>query len=704
MIVYDHIPFGSLASESVERQQIPAGSIVPLLQKRKMTYRVPTAAQMASIAAARRATISKLAYVRTVSSRQFVSAVTPVRTTLTGFGAFGSTQEQTRNLVSLLEGALSEIEGLQITDPEQGALGSHMIMSRAGDISAALGIPVTWEDLTDNCSQEFARLYNGIADNAGGFLSEVSFDHLAAMFRGQGQPVAALRDLAASARSLYTTSGIPDVSAIVADAAAYCEGGLRRTIIDLMGSSATAGTSWLTSDNLRAAANVAQAWVGAATSGRASGYVKAVGSTVSAAGGALSVIQPAGAIVSAVGGFISLIGGLFGNEPPPPPEVFGCTDVFSSSVIGSNPEAWTALAVWLCCKDADPDNSMYYKDAARRGILVQQAIAEDGWSASIDRYTGEVMASKRGVTPGNQPKQRLLDLIERDKLIPSSDPLSNLRWLNRKEVALQFGMWPRSPLLKNQKGEGVNILWCAPSPSDTFTSFINSRREPNEVMPFRIPSATPDHTMSITNWDWIGKNEFWSTYRTALVVSMYLGGTVPYGVGRHSLRPRALVKDASANLSRESDGHGFCISTGVGGLGGTKLPIALLESGNDPYDLLLPCDRRLTRKNATTDGARIRVTMLPQLMENEAWRIEDCIPRQTPLIQTAPARQLMVFDPRKVGRPATNWVANIDPDLLARIQNAVDKSAGDGMSTGAKVALGVGAVGLLGLLYWKFGR
>jgi hypothetical protein len=594
------------------------------------------------------------------------------------FGRVGDTStdegfgEGLRDLQSRFDRLLSELDAGALPPQLQAGLGGQMLMQRAGEVSGALGVDIGWQDFVANAQRELGRLQS-LGDMPGtDILSSDAFGRIATVFDEQGWSLTKLRDFASGVLGNYERigGGVLQAVDVVGDAAAYAEGGMRRAVEELLGAWTAERPTWLNEANLRAVGNAAQAWVGAAESGHTSEYVTAAGATVAAAGAV--VPQPAGAIVSAVGGLITLIGALLGDEPEepelPPPQ--DCTVSAGDVPWAYNPEAWAALAFGLAAKDGFTDSEVY--KAATRGSkpLMQKVIYDAGWWCTIDRYTGEVMVREPSGIPGRpNPLRRLLDVVDRSVLDPRGDAPAKL-----EEMKAELGLVPRDP-----HWGGRNMLWCYPSPRETFTRYYGTAQyqsDPN-VKAFRKDylggNKAPEHIGESVFRD----GGFWQAYRRALHTSMFLAGTVPYGV--------TTSKDYR---------HARGILTGVAGF--------IIWQGPSGPDIRPPTQWSNPARMPWPDH-------IWSMVQDEAARLTGRIPNPSPEMQFDPADAIVRPSSKQCWTMSNGQqICAARPTLMLR-PGAVFKRGGEGgLSTGAKWGLGIGAAALVaGGGYWawrKWGR
>lgn len=681
------------AVSAARRTGLPAGSLVPTIRARAPAIIKPlSAAQTAFIRARRQKILGRLRRIQALPVKALTVYAKALRGLTPPGGGFGQTTidegSDVDTLKSLVERMLEvqqEIldSGTSLPETTQQLLGGNLLARRAGDISAALGLDVTWRDLTTNCAGEFQRLQRSGELVGEEVLSVINFEHIAAVFKDQGFNVGAFRDFVQSAAGSYGD----DINRVIADACAFGEGGLRRSVEDLLSTVSATVPTWLNAANLNRVGNAATAWVGAARSGETAGYVQAAGGTIALAGAL--VPQPAGAIVSAVGAAVSLIGMLLGDEDPVPlpPELVVCTGRDGEYDVrwAYNPEAWTALAFWVVAKEGFLD-SLTYKEAKTRGILVQEVISDQGWWTTIDRYTGEIMVREPRDDPSKgKPLRRLLDIIDRELLIPEGDPEGPLKIFH--EMAAQFGTVPNAV----QWG-GRNFLWCYPNPKETFTRFIGADEfRGSYVKPFRYNPTNVKRAPEHIGWEILGTEEFWYAYRGGLIASMYLAGTVPFGTLRSPNR-----------------GNPIGVSTGLGG-GGRRGSYAITVY-SDPYHI--PSIDDSNWSNPRSGGHRPAFGTLRQFVLDEAKRLSFRIPMPSPDEQADPNAVV-----RRPGRPlrCSSSGVCLAPLLSMTSMSLLKPGAvfkreepGAGLSRGWKIGLaiagGVVVAGTGGLLYVRHAR
>lgn len=687
--------FGAAAQPLAVRRSIPVGSIVPTLRARRPAVVRPLTAQKAAIAlAAQRRTISRLRSIRALPAQQLVAKVKALgRIDPQAFGGLGNLGAAVDSMVNM-SGQLADVyeEAMSIPQATQGALGGTMLGQRVGDIAGALGVDVSWQDVLNNAGREFTRLYPSLTalGNAGDIMSLVGFQHIAAVFKDQQLGIGDLQNLAGTARGLYDTlassGGLDAFTNIVSDAAAFGEGGLRQLVEGALGP----GTDrWLTGANLQRLGTVAKGWIGAASSGSASGYVSAVGGTIAAVGtglAAASVAVPVGTIIAAVGALVTLLAVLLGDEePPPPPPVLPC----SSVGYGLNPEAWTALSMWLVAKTGFFE-SPYFTEAERTGRLIQEIVQEEQWLANFDPYTGEVMV-REPVAPGVQkPMRRLLDVMDRNVLLPSGDMDAYLSVFERMRP--QFGMTPA----KQRTG---GWMWCTAAKEETLTRFLGAnqyRVRGNEWGDNKAGTGAFRYDPEGTNlnpqayigsgfgWErWVSNDFFWRGYMRTMVISMYLGGTVPYGA-------------RGSDMYHEQKAVWF--STGVGG-SAEQYPIEIRMPcyGRDhvhggctmpsPFGIWIPDHGK--SQPGFADGVEIPFEELPSRLADQEWRLEHRVPMPSPDVQSQPSSEIV----RPRGSPQRCTASGICMRMEMREirSGAVFKrdEPSTGMGRGAKIALAV---------------
>lgn len=684
---------------SMVRRQAPSGSIVPTLGARRPAGLPPMSASAATaIRTARRYAKSRLqTLLRLPEKRLLVQARALQGCGLAGFSETpAGAVEALRELANDLRTAYEQIDGLGITPEAQSQLGGSLLAQRAGDISAALGVDVAWQDLVNNASNQFARTRQTLQGiDSGTILSTVGFEHISAMFTRQGQTVESLSSLAQGARGLYDQYGSEVLNFIAKDAAAFGEGGLRTLMEDALGEEAG---KWLTGANLQRLSSVAQAWVGAGSSGSVSGYLTAAGATVGAVAIALagaSVAVPVGTIIAAVGALITLLAVFLGDEDPPPPPIEPCG---SFPAWRMNPEAWTAMAMWLVSRDGKFFDSELYKEAQRRVVTVQQVAEEQGWFATFDPYTGEVMVRAPGLPGQQSASKRLLDVMDRDAFVLNWD--DDGRGLGEPDVFRIFNeMRPAFGLQAVSRWSATNFLWCQPDQREVLTRFFGAEQ-------FRIQTANPTTAFrsdpakfkaseigNEMDWSWVGEDWFWRLYTRTMVTSMYLAGTVPYGSRRVISRSR-----------RSADNDKVFFSTGVGG----SQAFHPMEVRAEQPGLWqpIPVPGAVAGAQLTQDAGELYSwTELPARLADQEWRLAHRVPVASPEVQTVPAETirrpvgLRCGPPMPDGRRICARLLQRELAPLFAFKRAGEPAGDDiktGMPTGAKIALGAAALALVG--------
>jgi hypothetical protein len=696
------------------RRSLPAGSIVPTLLARRPSREIGLrTSEATTIQTARRNMIRRLRGI----SRMSPVALAPVSRTIKSFGGlagFGSGSGSDDDLgvpdyASSLADAMEEIDSLDMRATDIQRLGNVLTAQRAGEIGAALGLDVTWRDLVNNCGAEFARLRTDLPDvDFDNILSTVGFERISAVFRDQGQNVEGLVRLATSARGLYDNFGTDAINQVVRDATAFGEGGMRQLLEATIGDGAA---TWLNGENLQRLGDAATGWVAAASSGSTMGYVSAaVGTatalaTIGVAIGATSVVVPVGTIIAAAGALITLILSLVlgDEETDPAPEVKPCVNPERPERWMYNPEAWTAVAMWAIAKDNRYFDSDLYgevQDSIDRGSprLAQQIIADD-YSVTIDRYTGEVMVQEKVTGTAIGAPVRLLDYIDRDVLMPPEEPTRAIEMFSRPDMRMALGLMAHHPAAVS----GANYLWCEPHPLETQTRFLGAamyRKSTGEyTTPFRssVTTATVPYHLA---WDrWLGRERFWKGYPASLVMSVYLAGTVPYGV---------------RGLS-----NGIAISTGVGG-SRDRAPIDVAaryrakpnDTTSGPMsawqDNYTAATGMLLAKYDGRDEVEVSFADFRTLMNDAVFRKTFRIPDPSPVVQSVPADVVRPRAPTNRCSADGRICAAPPPHMqvvgLPRGSFVVRKEASVGMSTGKKLLLGAGVVTVAGGLGWALSR
>lgn len=685
--------FSGLGASTIQaaparRTAIPVGSMVPTLLARRPSREIGLGTREGTvIVSARRNMIRKLRSAARLPTAKLAPVAKVLKTfgALQGFGAGSSDVDQTRAYTGALADAMEEIDSLGMRANDVQRLGNLLTAQRAGEIGAALGLDVTWGDLLDNCGSEFARIRTDLQGvMPPNILSTVGFERISAVFRDQGQNVESLRRLATSARGLYESFGPEAITQVVRDATAFGEGGMRQLLEGAIGDGAS---KWLTGENLQRLGSVASAWVGAGQSGSAMAYVSAAAGTLSVVGvalGAASVAVPVGTIIAAAGALITLIATLvLGDEAPePPPVIKPCVDPAHPEIWMYNPEAWTAVAMWLIAKDNKYFDSDLFREVENRmkagsPILAQQLLAND-FNITIDRYTGEVMVQETpsGVATGTSV--RLLDYIDRDVLMPPEEPTRAIDIFSRPEMRAALGLVPKSPSVVS----GANYLWCAPHPLETQTRFLGADRyRSSHTYPFRR-SVTATPVPGHLPWgSWLGREHFWKSYPASLVMSVYLAGTVPFGV--------------RGGLSR-----GFAISTGVGG-SPDRIPIDVVARHRAPPSTARRgapvTDSWEDRYTSATgmllsnfdDNPEVEVSFADfrTLMQDESFRKMMRIPDPSPEVQATPETTVK----RSQGlRCSASGICPAPRSLQMRMMpNVVFKRGERGLSRNWKIGLTV---------------
>jgi hypothetical protein len=639
-----------------------------------------TSAAAARIQATRRNLVRKLRGLMTVSTARLAPVVNAAKAfgDLRGFGDAGAGDGILRQFAGSYSDALDEIDSLGIGEQDIQNLGSALTAQRTGDIAAALGIDVTFDDLIANCGSEFTRIRSdlaGFADQAQ-IIGTVGFERISAVFREQDSDVETLQRLASAARGLYTELGGGLIDNIVNDTAAFGEGGLRQMVQELVGPGAD---KWLTGDNLRRAGDVANAWVAAGSSGSALAYVSAAAGTLGAVGvalGAASVAVPVGTIIAAVGAVITLLATLLlGDEdfppPPTPPEAGPCVDPSSPVNWRFNPEAWTALAMWIVAKEGYEDSPTFRSATGEDRNFVQDLISRD-YHVSIDRYTGELMVQETPSSIVTGPTVRLLDFIDREVLIPAAEPNRAYNFFASASNRRKFG------LVANRDNNPSNVLFCEPHQREVLTRFFGADQfRPSWVLPFRrnpsFSPAAPDHI----GWNsYLGDDTFWKFYAWAMISSIYTAGTVPYGLIKAGTRGRRGGLD-TANL----------ITLGVGCTRENPEGIFVYINRDNP----IPC--------AFTQSRKLSIPDLRTFVTNDpGGALYSRIPQPSPVLQASPGDVLRPSNPRaRMSCSADGRICLLRPEMTLRTIAAGsyavrdEKEANVPWSLGKKIVVGAGA-------------
>ena len=682
--------FGAAAQpQLVVRRSIPVGSIVPTLRARKpVKQRTLSASDARILEDGRRRIVARLQGLSVAPQRILLPIAKNLRgfIPLDGIAGFGASDDALTSYLHSAGNALlaanQEIDAAHITTAAQQALGGTLVAQRMGEIAGTLGIDATWQDFVNNSGSELSRIYTDFRGaNIDEILKQVNFQNIAATFNDQGATVGSLRTLADGARNLYAGDWGAALRDIVGDAAAGGEGGLRQLVEQTLGAGAA---SWLTKENVQRLSGVVNGWIGAGQSGSVSGYVSIVGTTIGVIGGVLGGISaavPAGTIIAAVGAFITLLAMLLGNENPDPlPEAKPCVDKSGPRVWQYNTEAWTALGMWLVAKDGKFFDSDVYREAESSGKLVQQVAAEMGWFTTIDRYTGEVMVQEPSGGGPSKPMRRLLDIIDRDALMPPAQPTMAIDVFSRREMYTVLGLQPR-----DSHWGGANFLWCQPDPGETFTRFLGAdQHRTSDTKPFRKKASPSDRDVPYHIGEgWIGAGWFWRGYTAAMVTSMYLGGTVPYGVHLDTaLRRKRVIMGHTLGTF---DGGAF--STGVGGAAG-RHPIEVVVVRPDEVNATLG---GLKLYNHEGSDQYVDFQELIRLMSDEPWKKTFRIPDPSPEVQASPGTEVQRRGAGVGCSPQGMCMRVKTMDVVRRLApGTVIKRSESGMGRGTKIALAVG--------------
>jgi len=466
---------------------------------------------------------------------------------------------------------------LGMSATERAEAGYQELAARAGEISETLGIPCDAEQLGRNAYDQIQRTVRGSAayDSLGRFLPtslvrsdwetfvpQELFRQFAGVSFDQRLPIEDARGLWADMRSRYGdfTRGGAEVyeriSGAVRDAAAQAGGGLRGFMNDIVGGMAGVrglGGEWLNKENLRAATTNVNAWMNAISRGDAGSYLSAAMGTVSVLGAVIP--QPAGGVVAATGAAVSFFGQIVSlfrpsEAPPPPIRPRTVPDV----------EAWIALQIMYNVRYGAMGKPFSSSEPA--GKLAPE-LSDMGWAVTIDDQTGEVLVKNRRQ---NIPVYtRILDVFNRNIL---ADP-ATFEWVINRMV-----YWRRAATGRGTMEAGAEqaMYWCSPNAGDIVTRFVGAAdSERRDTVPLLRDAVTPKAAWGERMEALGDHNDEMTAVNAATFLSLYLGGTVPYG-----------------RIPNNGTEWSFCVSTGIGGdvlsPGDPTPPDPLTGSAPAPYD------------------------------------------------------------------------------------------------------------------------
>lgn len=637
-----------------------------------------------------------------------------------------------------LASAFEEMRGLEPAVRDR--LGTNMLTSRAASAAAELGIDITRRDLGFSALPDLAWRSSGPMESVLGMFGgsdaaafvKLFGDQISAAFKSQGFSITralggnrSLEALADTLNSAYGNLGRAwdslEGRALEAytDLVAFAETGFRDLAERLQDATEDVRSAipeewgaWLNERTLSQAWDVVQSTSDAVESGSPGAIARAAGNGLMLGS---MIPGPVGAGFAAAGGFVSMLGGLFDfltAPTPPPPPLLPC------EAVRAKDDAWLCLSLFMSA-DAERTRSVYGFDppnlVARPNYWMDfaQQLRDADWDVKIDAYTGEVVVKVGGSTV----YKRVLDLFDRQKLLDSFVYGGTIR---------DFVMGPGVP--------PVN-LWCMPPEWMCISRFLLADkvwsgvrggakrfrvRFDNDGNPVPGTGLAPGGGRD-TDWQCLisgcptecsawdptcdpevleYNTEFVRNYRAACVISAYLGGTVPFG---------AL-------------GNGIC--TGVGaryeGMPGSYLveyPFACrYEDGTiyvvPPRNSFGSIDWKrdavaILRVSTPTKGAREE---LSALVRDEGLRTRYRIPRSSPPLAALPATTGREGLRMEWVTPAIRKALLISPVVRLADLSSVGKLKDNiviesGMSTGAKVALGLGALALVGGGgYWLWKR
>lgn len=498
------------------------------------------------------------------------------------YGAYGSNggdssldwaTEEGQRVLRLISDALEKAldDGINGHDPNYSSsqLGAGLLAQRAGELAASLNLPIMPQDLVRTAGTEARRLYQRAAGMAREVALRMSiFDQVLANAEAAGIAMSQIRDAADSIRGVYGDV-ITDLEALkqsVCDAARMAEGGLRRVLEDgFRGVISDANLpAWMNRENLSKAGRNIEMWMGAVESGEWEDYVTAAGATVSLAGSVLP--GPAGAICAAVGGLIAMVGkilAVFSEKPEPPPAYESCTKNYTEPW-HVNPEAWYALEMGYCALHPE------FLSSVRNPLQRIQALAEDGWHAQIDAYTGEVMVRRPLTEDATGIYRRWLDVFPRGQI---ASPMQ-----------LYHPLSPR-------------VHWCQPDPYENLTRFINAEQTARDAgfKAFRVANEiTTINGSQTAAWHALSCDTAPEAYGRAMALSLWLCGAPAYGM-------------------KYPGGEGFLIATACGGIYGknqddelvSAAPIWLRTTADEHGHEFSPEGRWYTFRSALVCGVKV---------------------------------------------------------------------------------------------------
>jgi hypothetical protein len=549
-------------------QSVP-GSIRPLVARRRIIGSGPAPSSREFVLYQRRK-LERIRSLRTLGSRKFAEAMPAVRRVLgavhphaLAFGATGTDEGRIRSLLNRLYEAEAELDDLMPNPRERLEAGVGLATSRAGELASSLGLDVAPEDLAAAAHRQLEKVVDAVGMTPWQLLSDVGLDRIATEFRLNDVGLDQFSALASKLGDIY--EGLLSEADPLADcwrnAQEACEGGFRSLMDEILGDAASGATDWLTPEAIELGKQNISRWVEAADSSSRADWLMAAGGTVMVIGASVGGIP--GAIISAVGALISLIGSIFGvfEEPFVYPPVHDC---YNGTPWSLYPEAYAVMALGYVLtrergqfENADiitQNRPSDYMDImrGRADDYIARNLSYAGWAATVDDYTGEIMVSD-GLS---RPFRRLLDVFDR-RVFVGDDREYNNQVLRTMEYVCR-GCGIALPTFGHNYIAARNChLWCNRHDAEVTTAFIGcEQNESPEIMPFRFDDGTKRSVPDEGNTEWfdlVGRGMLFSqAHLRSLILSAYLGGTLPYGV------------------CRMDDRRGIVISTAVGGRSDTS--------------------------------------------------------------------------------------------------------------------------------------
>jgi len=348
------------------------------------------------------------------------------------------------------------------------------------------------------------------------------------------------------------------------------------------------------------------------------------------------------------------------------------------------------------------------------GHHISANLAANGWSAVIDDMTGEIMVS----TGFSSPYRRFLDTFDRSVFVSSDDEYNrNVMRLLREHVMPGCGIMQRMHGGENPREH--YHFWCNRDPNEVRTAFMCCQQtEDSRLIPFRADDTdkrnVPDLSRN-TRWNDLTAcdGEFSDVYALSLIVSAYLGGTLPYGYHKTGVRTRVVSCSVGGRTDSSPGGAAkpFSVEYQVGHRIGTYPSTygARYQMPGSRLRVVLPTSSPRDVQDEVAEG--IQLSELPDLIDDSN-RVDL---RHFPTVVTSDGRVLNLADeygsdeisvrefhriPRSTPAIYTGGPARVVPVSL-RKGAAGSSGSGDGDSTGALAIAGVAAAAIGAYLLLK---